>query len=923
VEIKTRKFEIKSKGFYFSFDAMIALAFVIGIMILLTNFELTSNPIEKEINKYTELNSLGEDALQLMTYQKISEAFTKSQTDCFINNSVLTENDLNLSIIDSLAILWAAGNATLAQNLTQLYLEQLMPSNTNYRVLISDEDGQTVIYTSSEVDNESKITVARRLISGVKRSVPRTGYVAKVSLTEVNKMDTKFGYFGGYVGDGNITQNLSLENMNNVFEAQIELDASNPFKVYINNNFAGAFIPIEGNLSSSDFLICNETFNPDYCNYFSDQNLIEFKFENFPAYIGGGLIKIKYNSTQNISLEETSYKIKYAKLPGIKGVINLFSSFYVPGTLNSIEAYLHYKSNYTTFMSIGNATIFEKNASGVNETIYLNNDQIIGNLTQDNISINVLSGNTIPIRVGFKNISSSIERIGADVILVTDVSGSMEWCTNGQTGSQQCTDWYDDSDHLRGQRWGVTGCEKKIDVAKAAGKIFVNSILNNSGNQMGMVDYTNDYGGCAQMWSWYYCYVCEYPNSCGWNSYNPGCVIPFSDSIARTVNLTENNLTLQAAVDSTETWWGTCTCCGVNKAIEMLKEQSDETKFRGIVLMSDGEANKACAEQGSGNSKQDAILAAQAACDQNISVYTIGFGADADETTLKAMACNDSMYYNASNVEQLAEIYQNIGTSIKDASYSAQTIEFSGNFSTNNVLYSDSYLKFNYTSYSSSGFGEISLTQETEKFGGIIESPKNFSFTLPNNTEVKELMVTSYSSNFWTDRILVKNQTTQEYNYTYKLWDFGENYQILGDPFVIQIPVNTLVSGENEIQVDTATEKDTTQGGSPDDKVIYTLLIKGYVPYGNAFERAEGSTRIFESELGNFTIQVGNYEDIWDPNNDSLDDAVQRLISSLDTDNNSIIDVKLSSSNIKTDSIAIGKIPWMWGPAEIRLEVWG
>ena len=913
--------EIKDKGFYFTFDAMVAVILVLGMIVILNTYTLTSRPLEKEIQEYTGINSIGEDAMQLMTYQKLSDCFSDQQLSYFVNNSVLKSDDENLSVIDALAILWAAGNTSVAENLTKTYLQKIIPSDYKYRVVVKDTNNQ-IIYSSANKTNKSLVSSAKRMISGVKRNIPRTGYVAKVSLSEVEKIENHFSYFGGYVGDGNISLNVSLKNLKNVFDASMELDASNPFKLYINGNYSGNYMPSNENLSADTFLICNETFHPEYCSYISQNNIISLNFSKFPAYVGGGFLKIRYNTTENISITPQNTKIKIRNLPGIHGIINLFSSFYVPGNLNSMEIYLHYNSNYTLFVSIGNVTVFEKNPVSSEQRILLNSSEIFGNLTQNNFSLDMLSNNTVPLRIGFENISSKVENVGADVALVTDVSGSMEWCTDGTEGSFTCTDWYQNGNHLRGERWQNSGCEKKIDVAKSASKLFVNTLLNNSGNRIGLIDYTNNYGGCYQIWGWYYCYVCSYPYDCGWNSGYPGCTIPFPDSISSIVNLTSDNSTLQSSIDSTETWWGTCTCCGVNKALEMLNQLSNSSKFRAIVVLSDGEANEECPEQGTGDAKKDAILAAQTACDQNISVYTVGFGSDADETTLKAMACNDSMYYNATNVDELAQIYQEIGEKIIGASYSAQTVQVKGNFSLNNTLYPDSYLKFNYTPYVQKGFGKISLTQETDKFGGVVESPKNFSFTLPNNTQLLDLKVSSYSSNYWTDRVLIKNQSTENYEYAFKLWDFGTNYRDLGDPYIVQIPVNLASQGQNDIQVDTAINQTQTMGGSPDDRVIYTLLIPGYVPYGNTFIKAEGGTKTFESDLGNFTVKVGNFSDLWDPQNDSLDDAVERLMNSLDTNHDGKIDVKLSTSNINVDSLAIGKIPWMWGPAEIRLEVW-
>ena len=46
-------------------------------------------------------------------------------------------------------------------------------------------------------------------------------------------------------------------------------------------------------------------------------------------------------------------------------------------------------------------------------------------------------------------------------------------------------------------------------------------------------------------------------------------------------------------------------------------------------------------------------------------MLSVGFGADADEDTLKQVACDIGMYYNATNASKISEIYAEIGDQIK------------------------------------------------------------------------------------------------------------------------------------------------------------------------------------------------------------------------------------------------------------------
>jgi hypothetical protein len=101
-----------------------------------------------------------------------------------------------------------------------------------------------------------------------------------------------------------------------------------------------------------------------------------------------------------------------------------------------------------------------------------------------------------------------------------------------------------------------------------------------------------------------------------------------------------------------------------------------------------------------------------------------------------------------------------------------------------------------------------------------------------------------------------------------------------------------------------------------------TYFIKSYVNYGDAKSKAVGGTRLVEFEDGTTkTISIGNSSDIWDPENDALDDAVERLISQLDSDNNSKIDLLIGQDEIDIDAIDISGVPYIW-QTEVQIRSW-
>lgn len=101
-----------------------------------------------------------------------------------------------------------------------------------------------------------------------------------------------------------------------------------------------------------------------------------------------------------------------------------------------------------------------------------------------------------------------------------------------------------------------------------------------------------------------------------------------------------------------------------------------------------------------------------------------------------------------------------------------------------------------------------------------------------------------------------------------------------------------------------------------------TFFIKNYVNYGNVKEKAQGGKRTIQFEDGSSKqIIVGNQNDIWDPDNDALDDAVERLISQMDSNGNGKVDVTLDQESFDIDTLDISKVPYMWR-TEVQIRRW-
>jgi len=385
--------------------------------------------------------------------------------------------------------------------------------------------------------------------------------------------------------------------------------------------------------------------------------------------------------------------------------------------------------------------------------------------------------------------------------------------------------------------------------------------------------------------------------------------------IPRTLDFTLNKSQLYEFIDETDTWWGTCICCGINRAVLMLDNSTSRNKF--MVVMSDGEANVECNQQNTKNPKQDAI---QSACDayrnEGIKVYSVCFGNDCDETTLRRIAqCGNGTYYY-SDVDELSDIYRNIARDIINVSYSEQSISFGSGIYTE--LFPDSYIEFKYNS-TPLPYG---LTVTTEK---LFSDADSGNFSIPDKSFVQDVRVASYSGPRWTDSVSING------NNTYQLSNYGTNYIALGDPYSINIPAN-FVQSNNTVSVKTAVSPLNFSAGSASNKIIYTL-IRNFTSYSSIASFADGCTWDIEFEdNSNLSIKIpsayiGENTCIYREgikefdSNDALQTSAYNLLKIIDFDLDGKIDTKFTANDLQISSTEIVGIPFSWS-TEVQVRRW-
>ena len=826
------------KAYFFSLDAFIALVIILGVVLV----------VKPTIQNESPQINLQEDLVEVLSNLKIGEIDNPYAQQLISDGKIV---NLNQSVLEQIGEFYAKSDPE-ANLLAQAVIDQLSPDNNLalYFNGIFIAGKQKIL-----LENAKDVWTSRQIISGIQAGEDVRGYSSRAFLSSLNKID--YFYFGGYVGDGNIS--VLLED--NIEAVTIEAVFSEPFSVYINGQFAESYYPLTNIPYKIDLSA--------HINKFLDGiNMIEFR-SNENLYIAGGFIKVKHGESSNL----VSINKKY--LPGINGIINIYDSIYVPGVLDSMEIFLHYKSNYNLFMALGNKTVYRGNSSGVDASVTIADSELLSLLTYSD-----MNGKTIPLRLGLDNVSYVLNiTLDADVFSVTDISGSMRCSVQGTF----C--YYT-------QYYCQTICRgnwlEPINNAKEANKVFIDAVLNDSDNRVGLVAYSTS----AQD-----------------SNYHP---------------LSNNNLSLKAEVDSWSADGSTCICCGINKAVQKLLNQSDTSKFMSLVVMSDGEANVRCSQQGTGNAKQDAI---KAACDAynnyGVRTYSVGFGEDADEATLQSISsCGHGSYYYG-DVGDLINIYQEIAEEIIKASYLEQTV-IGENIETK--LYPDSYISLSYQKTIPYG---LAVFAETSEFGNEISEG---SFFVPNDTTPYEVKVASYSGSKWTDKAEIYNNNLSIWEKVFDLSTYHSPYINLGDPFIINLPTEKIIHGDNKIRVSTGLSPENSTGGSVYDKIIYTL-VKNISSYSPIVASARGCIWNIEFEDGNNeTIKVpqdyqGSENCYYTEsllaynNNDAINLAVYNLLKSLDLNSNRKIETKFSESDVVVSSSEIKGIPFTWD-TEVQARVW-
>jgi len=463
------------KGFMFTFDAVLAATLLIGGLLIISHHLVSEHP--KENLEYITM-----DVLSTLSELNMSEIDSSFRTINLSNSA-----DVNISVLEQIGTYWAKGETTYSTSLASQVLSNILPSGMGFNLSMQGNVSvaEHVLFNQSQLE-VTNLVVGQRMITGIVNGSPLTGSTSSAYLRRVDdKRTSSFVYFGGFIGQGNIT---ALFNLGNVSITNIKLEMD----VALGSNFSLIINGGQCNTSTGEPIfngqtpnLVADTWNITNCQGLmrEGQNNITFIFMNISsAYIQGGYLKIMYTTDEFQENSITNTGI--TNIPGIDGVVNLYDSFYVPGNLSNLAIYLHYKVNTSGntnnfYMTIGNTTIFYDNTTiGENTVTYTDANLIM-------LDYETLSQSTVPIRIGFENLTFETIITNAsgfgDVVLTTDLSTSMDADFNGDSGTDRSC-----SNPLL-----FDPTTEKVAVAKCLDKNFTRDILrNNSLNRVALAPYS-------------------------------------------------------------------------------------------------------------------------------------------------------------------------------------------------------------------------------------------------------------------------------------------------------------------------------------------------------------------------------------------------------------------------------------------------
>lgn len=851
------------KAQFFEIDILIAGLIIVASVVLFTQVSHVTQ--DAGLN---ELNNELDDLVIFLTEMKVGELENLDHDNPFF--------DPEISIARQLLIYNVTGNNDKAENL----INEIV--NKGY---ISDNRGYSFGFKGEEaIKRESLPEENQRLtrdifVTGIESDKPLTGFTGSLFLSQLQRTEPLTYNFGGFFGQGDIDIKINTSGIHkdNITRMRLEGDFPTHFAVSVNDTACKGFNP--GILDTTLDDSCKEQL-------VEGVNNIKFTFPNAQKledkYLSGGRIQIYYETSDDTPITRQR---KY--LPGIKGIFNLYDGFQFDSDVKNITANIDFNSNLYSKYDQNNTFIFS-----VGDEVLVEKENIDGNYQEQfNINHEDFQASTMPYRLGFENVTRVIEELrDVDVVLVTDLSGSMTWNFYQENGLdfgvvRDC----DDPDLLNRST-------ARLSVAKCALLNLTSTLLENENNRVGLVT--------------------------------------FADGAETDLGLTNDVNILNDTISGFSANGYTCLSCGAQQTINIFEDdENDEDREQVMVFMSDGEGNR-CTDYNwtssssscSGGNATDELLNRTEVLhnDMGVGIFTIAFALEGDgaEAMNKTASIDDeNNYYQGLDPESAIEVYDDIGNRIlEEAGFISQII--TGDFE------SDSTLLRN-TSYI-----EVERQDSNTEDGFIVnleynlnpDDSCNSTIDIPSAVTPLSAEMTSYSRQYWTHEINVNDKNQ------YNVSDFEKELLQIGDPFIFNIDPNDLNDDSNNVEIVVGNNDLTETYCSPDNKLVIKAKIQNALSSNRIFQERQGCTWEidFQDETRELTLPKDysgsnecNYTQANEDynSNDLYQQLVFDLLRILDTDNDGKLPFFLNEDDLVFNFQSVEGLPFLWGPSVLEVSI--
>lgn len=216
------------KGFYFSFDALLALTVMAASLFVVAQSGSNTDTFSASNIEYRQVSVAAKDAVTLGSEQTLS-SLNSSFRSRLIDDTVVEQDNVDGTVMDNLALLWAARNFSYAGELSKTYFGEKL-EGYEYRVTVTEGDTTSEIYSSSPVpENASLRSVASRLVSGHRIDRPSEGFRSRARAVKVRRNTTdvfSLPAMGNAYKNGKmeVRKEFHLENVDRIWNATLYFD---------------------------------------------------------------------------------------------------------------------------------------------------------------------------------------------------------------------------------------------------------------------------------------------------------------------------------------------------------------------------------------------------------------------------------------------------------------------------------------------------------------------------------------------------------------------------------------------------------------------------------------------------------------------------------------------------------------------------